>query len=90
MYHLALIVFEENLDLDLALFGNFVLHRVRTVILVVKVCDDLRVVTDLCDLNLEVIATRLTVFTKLVTGLNDELGGVSNSAFMKETGSIGE
>ena len=60
-HHLALVVLEEDVDLDLALLLDLVLDLVGAVVLVVELVRDLRVVPDLSDLHLEDVATRLSV-----------------------------
>jgi hypothetical protein len=52
---------EEDVDLDLALLLDLVLHLVGAVVLVVELVGDLRVVPDLSDLHLEDVTTRLSV-----------------------------
>jgi hypothetical protein len=78
MHHLALIIFEEDFDLNILFLRHLILNRVRTVILVEEGVRNLRIVANLENSDLEVIATGFSVFSELISGLDYKLSGVTD------------
>lgn len=89
MDHLALVVAEESLNLDLSSLLNAVLDTVRAVI---KINDfarnfDLLAITDM---NFKSVTARLAVFTVVITGLDNKLDWFVDSSFISHAGTVAE
>jgi len=83
-HNLAFVVEESDINDHFALLFNHILDEVLAVVIVSDLTRDFFLVSCL-DFNEESIETGLAVFTKVVSGLNDEFNWFSNSLIFQDT-----
>jgi len=83
-HNLALVVEESNVDNHFALLLNRVLDEVLAIVIVSDLTGNFLLVGSL-DFHVESVKSRLAVFTEVVSGLDNELNGLSNSLLFQDT-----
>lgn len=87
----ALVVLVGHFDVDVNFSIDLVLDVVLTIVSIDNLDRNLHWLSFFClDGDLELVTTGLPVFFLLVTSLNDELNGLTDSAVLEKTGTIAE
>jgi hypothetical protein len=98
--HFSFIVLEHNRDNGVCLIINLILDNVLTIVLVGDSNWDVLLATDLLSISIklhllgdfhdEVVSTRFSVLTQVISGLNNELNWGADAAVLEKSSSISE